>query len=140
MNRREFLNLVAGSAAALVTPSSGLGEHEINAIIEDAKKHADEDKLRAEFVRARARLEGLVDSNQKTFNEFGSMLAPDQQSEVRNILEEARKSLESGNATECLEALEKIAEMGKILSEVILYDLGSMSGSDSTEAEPTGEN
>ena len=48
---------------------------EINAIIEDAKKHAEEDRRRAEFIRAQARLEGLVDSNQKTFNEFGSMLA-----------------------------------------------------------------
>jgi molecular chaperone DnaK len=57
----------------LVTPSSGLGEHEINAIIDDAKKHSEEDKLRSEYVRARGRLEGLVDSNQKTFNEFGSM-------------------------------------------------------------------
>jgi hypothetical protein len=30
--------------------------------------------------------------------------------------------------------------MGKILSEVILYDPGSMTSSDSTEAEPSGEN
>jgi len=124
----------------LVTPSSGLGEHEISAIIEDAKKHAEEDKLRAEYVRARARLEGLVDSNQKTFNEFGSMLAPEQQTDVRSILDDARTALESGNASECTEALEKIAEMGRILSEVILYDPGSMSDSDSKEAEPTGEN
>ena len=35
------------------------------------------DRRRAELVRAKARLEGLVDSNQKTFNEFGSMLAPE---------------------------------------------------------------
>jgi molecular chaperone DnaK len=123
----------------LVTPSSGLSEQEISSIIDDAKKHAEEDKLKAEFVRARARLEGLVDSNQKTFNEFGSMLAPDQQTEVRRILDDARSALESGNASECTEALEKIAEMGKILSEVILYDPGSMLSSDKTEADPSGE-
>ncbi len=123
----------------LVTPSSGLSEHEISAIIDDARKHAEEDRLKAEFVRARARLEGLVDSNQKTFNEFGSMLAPDQQTEVRRILDDARSALESGNASECTEALEKIAEMGKILSEVILYDPGSMLSSDKTEADTTGE-
>jgi molecular chaperone DnaK len=123
----------------LVTPSSGLSEQEISSIIDDAKKHAEEDKLKAEFVKARARLEGLVDSNQKTFNEFGSMLAPDQQTEVRRILDDARSALESGNASECTEALEKIAEMGKILSEVILYDPGSMLSSDKTEVDPTGE-
>jgi molecular chaperone DnaK len=48
----------------LVTPSSGLSEEEIGAIIEDAKKHADEDRRRAEYMRARSRLEGLVVGNQ----------------------------------------------------------------------------
>ena len=48
----------------LVTPSSGLSEGEISSIIDDAQKHADEDRRRG--GAARARLEGLVDSNQKT--------------------------------------------------------------------------
>jgi molecular chaperone DnaK len=122
----------------LVTPSSGLSENEISSIIEDAKQHAEEDRRRAEFVQARARLEGLVDSNQKTFNEFGSMLAADQQSEVRQILEEAKQALESGSASECTEALEKIADMGKILSEVILYDPGAFARPDSAK-DPGGE-
>ena len=111
----------------LVSPSSGLTEKEIEEIICDAKQHAEEDRRRAEFVRARSRLEGLVESNQKTFNEFGSMLPEDQQVEARRILDDARNALESGNVGECTEALEKIADMGRILSEVILYDPGSLS-------------
>jgi molecular chaperone DnaK len=114
----------------LVTPSSGLTEEEIGTIITDAKKHAEEDRRRAEFIRARARLEGLVESSQKTFNEFGSMLAADQQQQARKILEAAKRALDSGSASECTEALEKIAEMGKILSEVILYDPGTFSTSE----------
>ena len=111
----------------LVTPSSGLTDTEIEGIIADAKQHAEDDRRRAEFIRARSRLEGLVESNQKTFNEFGSMLPQDQQVEARRILDDARNALESGNAGECTEALEKIADMGRILSEVILYDPGSLS-------------
>ncbi len=111
----------------LVTPSGGLTEHEISAIIDDAKKHAEEDQRRAEFIRARSRLEGLVDSNQRTFAEFGSMLGAEQQQTIRRILDEAHKALESGSAAECTAALERIAEVGSILSEVILYDPGSFS-------------
>ncbi len=111
----------------LVSPSGGLSEQEINAIIDDAKKHAEDDQRRALFVRARARLEGLVDSNQRTFAEFGSMLGHEQQGTVRRILEEAHRALESGSAAECTAALERIAEVGSILSEVILYDPGSFS-------------
>jgi len=109
----------------LVTPSGGLTESEIGSIIEDAKKHAEEDRRRAEFIRARSRLEGLVDSSQRTFGEFGSMLSPEKQVAVRRILESAHTALESGSAAECTAALERIAEVGAILSEVILYDPGS---------------
>jgi molecular chaperone DnaK len=121
----------------LVTPSSGLLEEEISAIIEDARQHAEEDRRRAEYIRAKSRLEGLVDSNQKTFNEFGSMLAQEDQTRARQILTDAKHALESGSASECTKALERIAEMGKILSEVILYDPGTFKGRseeiDSTE-------
>ena len=107
---------------------------ELNTSVLVLTVHAEEDRRRAEYIRARARLEGLVDSNHKTFTEFGSMLPPEQQKEARQCLEDARKALESGSASECTEALEKIAEMGRILSEVILYDPGSFSA-EKTEAE-----
>jgi molecular chaperone DnaK len=123
----------------VVTPSGGLGDDEIQAIIEDAKQHAEEDRRRAEFIRARSRLEGLVDSNQKTFSEFGSMLDADQQRTVRKILEDAKGALESGNAAECTEALEKIATVGVILSEVILYDPGSFKGDEAAGTDSVEE-
>jgi molecular chaperone DnaK len=113
----------------LVTPSSGLADAEIQAIIEDAQRHAEEDRRRAEYVRARARLEGLVESNQKTFAEFGSLLPAEQQAGVRRLLDNARKALDSGSAAECTQALERVAEVGRVLSEVILYDPASVSGS-----------
>jgi molecular chaperone DnaK len=119
----------------VVTPSSGLSQDEIEAIIEDANENAEEDRRRVEFVRARGRLEGLVDSNQKTFNEFGAMLNPDKQAEARKILDEARRALDSGSASKCTAALERVAQMSKILSEVILYDPGTFSADGATEVD-----
>jgi len=124
----------------VVTPSGGLSDEEINSIIEDAKKHSEEDRRRAELIRVRTRLEGLVESNQKTFSEFGSMLAEDKQLEVRRILDNARKALDAGSMAECTEALEKIAEVGQILSDVILYDPSTLSaGAEETEADTVEE-
>jgi molecular chaperone DnaK len=123
----------------LVTPSGGLSESEIQHIIEDAKQHEEEDRRRAEFIRVRTRLEGLVESNQKTFAEFGSMLPPDQQDSVRKILDNARKALESGSASECTQALERLAEVGQVLSEVILYDPTAFGSGSGATAEDTVE-
>ena len=116
-----------------------ISDEEINSIVEDAKQHSEEDRRRAELIRVRSRLEGLVESNQKTFSEFGSMLAEDKQLEVRRILDNARKALDTGSMAECTEALEKIAEVGQILSEVILYDPSSLSGAEETEADTVEE-
>jgi molecular chaperone DnaK len=124
----------------VVTPSGGLSDEEINSIIADAKEHSEEDRRRAELIRVRTRLEGLVESNGKTFSEFGSMLAEDKQLEVRRILDNARKALDTGSMAECTEALEKIAEVGQILSDVILYDPSTISaGAEETEADTVEE-
>ena len=103
---------------------------------EEARENAQRELDRAEEeVQAQ---QSKIDSNQKTFNEFGSMLGQEEQARVRRILSDAKEALEKGTASECTEALEKIAEMGRILSEVILYDPGSF-GSGSTESEPVEE-
>jgi len=81
----------------------------------------------------RERLEGLVESNQKTFAEFGAMLPPDQQTSVRKILDSARKALDSGSAAECTATLERIGEVSRILSDVILYDPGAFSSGEGGE-------
>ncbi len=105
----------------VVTPSGGLTEKEINDIIDDAKKFADADKKKAELYRIQARLEGLLESNMKSFAEFGSLLDEEKRNTVKKILEGARKALASASVSECTASLEKLAEASEILTEVILY-------------------
>ncbi len=104
-----------------VTPSGGLTEKEINEIIEDAKRNAEVDKKKAELYRIQARLEGLLDSNMRSYAEFGNLLDEDKRATVKKILDGARKALASGNLSECTESLEKLGEASEILTEVILY-------------------
>ncbi|OLE67069.1 MAG: molecular chaperone DnaK [Acidobacteria bacterium 13_1_20CM_2_68_7] len=105
----------------VVTPSGGLTEKEITDIIDDAKKYADADKKKAELYRIQARLEGLLESNMKSFAEFGSLLDEEKRNTVKKILEGARKALASASVSECTASLEKLGEASEILTEVILY-------------------
>ena len=66
------------------------------------------------------------------------MLDEERQSQVRRILADAKHALEGGSVSECTDALEKIAQMGRILSEVILYDPGTFS-SQGTEVDSAEE-
>ncbi len=105
----------------VVTPSGGLSEKEITEIIEDAQRNSETDKKKAELYRIQARLEGLLESNMKSFAEFGSLLDEDKRSTVKKILEGARKALASASISECTASLEKLGEASQILTEVILY-------------------
>src|SRR5882672_10092396 len=104
-----------------VTPSGGLSEREITEIIDDAKRHSDADKKKAELYRIQARLEGLLESNMRSFAEFGSMLDEEKRATVKKILDSARKALASASLSECSASLEKLGEAAQILTEVILY-------------------
>jgi molecular chaperone DnaK len=104
-----------------VTPSGGLTEKEINEIIDDARRYAETDKKKAELYRIQARLEGLLESNMRSFAEFGSLLDEEKRAIVKKILDGARKALASASVSDCTESLEKLGEASQILTEVILY-------------------
>ncbi len=127
----------------VVTPSGGLSEKEISDIIEDAKKHADSDRRKAELNRIQARLEGLLESNLKSFTEFGSLLNAEKQGAVKRILESARKALQGSSISESTKCLEKLGEASAILTEVILYSPAggapAAPAADGKEAEPPEE-
>ena len=116
----------------VVTPSSGLSEQEIEEMIEDARQHADEDRQKAEFLKIRARLENMVEANEKAFAEFGLMLDQGKQHAVKRILEGARRALASTNLEEVNRSLEKVGEAAQMLTDVILYDPSMLS----KESEP----
>src|SRR5437867_1259388 len=106
----------------VVTPASGLSEDEIKRIVQDAQDHAEEDRKRAEILRIQARLEGLLESSERTFAEFGALLDEEKQRTVKRALQTARNSLTSDNVPEISLNLEKLGEVSQILTEVILYD------------------
>ncbi len=122
----------------VVTPTGGLSEREINDIIEDARRHAEEDRVRAELTRIQARLDSLLDSNEKSFAEFGGLLDEGLRKDVHTILLEARKALQGNSVQESTECLEKLGEASKILTEVILYNPSAFKTGEK-ETPPTEE-
>ena len=106
----------------MVTPSSGLTEKEVQNIIQDAKANEETDRKKAELQKIQSRLENLLDSNMKTFSEFGKSLAEEQRITVKNILDDARRALHGTSVARSQESLGRLGEAAQILTEVILYN------------------
>jgi molecular chaperone DnaK len=97
-----------------VTPSSGLSPGEIQNLINEAQRNAENDRLMKDMLLMRSRLEGLLQNTQRSFSEFGWMLSSDDQAMVRDTLIHAREclSLQDGETIRrWLEALENAAQI-----------------------------
>ena len=123
----------------VVTPSGGLSEREISDIIEDARRHAEEDRVKAEMLRLQARLESLLDSNEKSFTEFGSFLDEKKRKDVQKILTDARRALMGSSLEERTDCIEKLGEASKILTDVILYNPSAFKAKGESGETPGGE-
>jgi molecular chaperone DnaK len=127
-----------------ITASSGLAKDEIDRMVSDAQSHAEEDRKRREEIEARNRLDSLVYSTEKTFNENRDKLDPSEASSFESALADAKKALESGNAQTMKDAGERLQQASHRLAEAIYKGAGAGAGAGAggprpSEPESTGK-
>jgi len=113
--------ITANEQKIVVNPSSGLTEDEIQGIIHEAAAKEMEDRRQVEVQKLRFKLERLLESNQKAFQEFGTLLSGQAKEEVETAIQKAQKELGSDSSGRLQEALQSLTEASRVLSEVILY-------------------
>jgi molecular chaperone DnaK len=122
-------DLITGNEQKIVVnPSSGLTEEEIERIVHEAQAKAVEDRNLINIQKLKLKLERLLESNQKSFKEFGSLLDQEKIAMVETALKEAKRSLSVDNLSRMQESLEQLTKVSRTLSEVILYDPNAMGG------------
>jgi molecular chaperone DnaK len=102
-----------------ITASSGLNDADIERMVKEAESHRTEDQERRRQVEARNRLDGLIYSTEKTYDEHKEKLGPDEKGELERALADAKKALESENASEMEQATERLTRASHKLAEVM---------------------
>jgi molecular chaperone DnaK len=118
-----------------ITASSGLAKDEIDKMVRDAQSHAEEDRKRREEIEAKNRLDSLVYSSEKTFNENRAKLDAGEASAFESVLADAKKALEAGGAAGMNEAVERLQQASHKLAEA-LYRTASPGGQASGAEAP----
>ncbi len=97
--------------------SSGMTEQEIDRMVKDAEKFADEDKKRADLIQARNEADQFVYQTEKTVKEHGDKVSADEKKKVEDGVEKLKEaikgdSVEAINSAkeELMQASHKIAE------------------------------
>ncbi|MFN7965230.1 MAG: molecular chaperone DnaK [Acidobacteriota bacterium] len=106
----------------IVTPTSGLTSEEIEKAIRESEMYAEDDKQRIASSRAKAKLEGLLQANDKTFKEFRELLSPAQQKEIEETFAGCKAAMVTEDLAQIQGALDSLAGVSRMLTEVALYD------------------
>jgi molecular chaperone DnaK len=110
--------------AMKISPSSGLSPTEIMTLIEEAKYNAETDRQQKELLTLKNRLEGLLQNTQRSFSEFGWMLATESQEAIRHNLMVAKDALGSDDAEITRRSLEELEKIGQLITEAMFSGAG----------------
>lgn len=110
-----------------ITASSGLKEEEINQMVNDAEKHADDDKKKREQVTMKNNLDNLVYSTEKLLKENGEKLSDDVKGEIEGAVKEARTALEQTEFEPMKAAYDKLNTLSHKMAEE-MYKSAQASG------------
>ena len=79
----------------VITASSGLSEDEIGRMVADAETHAEEDQKFRELVEVRNQADALVHATEKSLEELGEKVEPDERSRIESAAGELKDALKS---------------------------------------------
>ena len=116
-----------------ITASSGLSKEEIDKMMKDAEAHSSEDAKRKETIEARNRLDGLVYSVEKSFNENKDKLDSAAAGEIEAALSESKTALAGDDAESMNNAFNRLQTASHKLAEV-LYSQTAQQGGQAEQA------
>jgi len=102
-----------------ITASSGLDKGEVEAMVDDAAEHADEDRQAREAADARNRGDQMVYQVEKTLKENEAKFSDADRTAVEQALKESREALEQGDAAQITAATERLEKASHKLAEAI---------------------
>jgi molecular chaperone DnaK len=111
-----------------VNASSGLTNEEIDRLIKDAQEFAQEDAKRRELRRFKNRLEGLIYSNERVFEQFQHAVDERQKKQIHQSFLRARMALNEEDRADLEAAIFDLNTISQKLSQIMLENTESEGG------------
>jgi len=102
----------------IIKASSGLSEEEINNMVKDAEKHAEEDKKVKELVEAKNQAEAMINGSEKAIKDLGDKADKSDVEATNKAIDELKEAIKSDEVEKIKELTMKLTEVaGKIAQQ-----------------------
>jgi molecular chaperone DnaK len=103
----------------VIKASSGLSEEEINNMVQDAEKHAEEDKKVKELVDAKNQAEAMINGSEKAIKDLGEKADKADVDATGKAIEDLKEAVKSDDVEKIKDLTMKLTEVaGKIAQQV----------------------
>jgi molecular chaperone DnaK len=97
--------------------SSGLSEQEIDRMVQDSEKFAEEDKKKADLIKARNEADQLIYTTEKTLKENTDKVSADEKKNIEEAIEKLRQTMGDESLEEINKAKETLMSASHKLAE-----------------------
>ncbi|MDA8258194.1 MAG: molecular chaperone DnaK [Betaproteobacteria bacterium] len=111
-----------------IKANSGLSEAEIQAMVQDAAAHAEDDRKAHELVDARNQCDAMVHSIKKALSEHGDKLDAGEKSAIETAIKDAEAVLKDGDKAAIEAKTEALAKASQKLGEKVYADSQAAAG------------
>jgi len=111
-----------------ITASSKLGQEDIDRMMGEAEKNAEEDKKRRDMAEARNKADTVAYTAEKTLREMGEKIPEEQKTSIEAEVKAVRESLETDDAAKINEAVEKLTKVLYDATSKIYQEAGPAAG------------
>ena len=112
-----------------IQASGGLSDADIDQMVQDAEKFAEEDKKRRESAEVRNNLDSLVHATEKQLEENGDKIDAGLKGEIETAVSEAKEALESDDADAMKAKSEALTQVAMKMGQAI-YEQDQAAGAD----------
>ncbi len=120
----------------IIKASSGLSEEEINNMVKDAEKHAEEDKKVKELVDAKNQAEAMINGSEKAIKDLGDKADKADIDATNKAIEELKEAVKTDDIDKIKDLTMKLTEVaGKIAQQAYQEQAQSQGASGQTDAD-----
>jgi molecular chaperone DnaK len=121
-----------------IQASGGLSETDIEQMVKDAERFAEDDKKRREAAEAKNNAESLIHTTERQLEEHGDKVDASLKSEIETAIAAAKTAVESGDVAQTTEKAQALAQVAMKLGQAIYEKEQAANASPGGEA-PGGE-
>ncbi|MEO0180457.1 MAG: molecular chaperone DnaK [candidate division WOR-3 bacterium] len=107
---------------------SGLTDEEVQRLVEEAERHAEEDKRKKELVDLKNQADGYLFSVERSMKDFGERMTSQERDEINRLSEELREKIGGDDPEAIRKAFDRLQEAWNRIATKIYQTTGATSG------------